>query len=204
MGAWKNTHLNLDGPVPLVSYGTPCMYHRLVTRTLKPAGLDWEDVFIGPSLNSLMNAVAAGLGVMAINRCRTGDDRIVVWEDGPLPKLPDLYSGIYVREGGEHAIYEELADEVAGILHAPKPATMQATPPACIGTPRERPRLSDKFFALGLCEARALRPACHPPFEDRHRGIHGDALERERRPSPAKISGTLNCACACSIRLPIP
>jgi DNA-binding transcriptional LysR family regulator len=134
----KNTHLNLDGPVPLVSYGTPCMYHRLVTRTLKPAGLDWEDVFIGPSLNSLMNAVAAGLGVMAINRCRTGDDRIVVWEDGPLPKLPDLYSGIYVREGGEHAIYEELADEVAGILHAPKQATMQATPPACISTPREK------------------------------------------------------------------
>jgi DNA-binding transcriptional LysR family regulator len=114
------------------------MYHRLVTRTLKPAGLDWEDVFTGPSLNSLMNAVVAGLGVMAINRCRTGDDRIVVWEDGPLPKLPDLYSGIYVREGGMRAIYEELADEVAEILHAPKQATMQTTPLACIDTSRKK------------------------------------------------------------------
>jgi len=120
-----NTRLNLDAPVPLVSSGTPCMYHRLVARTLKSAGLDWEDVFTGPSLNSLMNAVAAGLGVMATSRCRTHDDRIVVWEDGPLPKLPDLYSGIYVREGGARAVYEELADEIAEILNAPENATMR-------------------------------------------------------------------------------
>lgn len=134
----NNTRLNLDAPVPLVSYGTPCMYHRLVARTLKSAGFDWEDVFTGPSLNSLMNAVAAGLGVMAISRCRTDDDRIVVWDDGPLPKLPDLYSGIYVREGGVHAIYEELADEVAEILSAPEQAMKQAMPLACIDAPHKK------------------------------------------------------------------
>ncbi len=134
----NNTHLNLDMPVPLVSYGTPCMYHRLVTRTLKSVEFDWEDVFTGPSLNSLMNAVAAGLGVMAINRRRIDDDRIVIWEDGPLPKLPDLYSGIYVREGGAHAVYEELADEVAEILHAPEHAAMRAASLACIDTPRKK------------------------------------------------------------------
>jgi DNA-binding transcriptional LysR family regulator len=117
-----NTRFNLDKPVPLVSYGTPCIYHRLVTRSLKAAGLEWEDVFIGPSLLSLKGAVAAGLGVMAINRRRADDAGIKVWEDAPLPKLPDLYSGIYVREGGARAIYEQLADEIAAVVHAQHPA----------------------------------------------------------------------------------
>jgi DNA-binding transcriptional LysR family regulator len=114
----KNTRFNPDGPVPLVSYGTPCIYHRQVVRALKAAGLDWEDVFIGPSLASLKGAVAAGLGVMAINRRRAEEDGIMIWEDAPLPKLPDLYSGIYVREGGARAIYEQLADEIAAVVHA--------------------------------------------------------------------------------------
>lgn len=114
----KSTRFNPDGPVPLVSYGTPCVYHRLVVRALKAAGLDWEDVFVGPSLNSLESAVAAGLGVMAINRRRAEEEGLLIWEDAPLPKLPDLYSGIYVREGGALAIYEQLADEIAVVVHA--------------------------------------------------------------------------------------
>lgn len=114
----KNTRFSLDRPIPLVSYGTPCIYHRLVVRALKAAGLDWEDVFIGPSVLSLKGAVAAGLGVMAISRRRADDAGIPVWEDAPLPKLPDLYSGIYVREGGARAVYEQLADEIAAVVHA--------------------------------------------------------------------------------------
>lgn len=115
----KNTRFSLEDPVPLVSYGTPCVYHKLVVRALKAAGMDWEDVFMGPSLASLKGAVAAGLGIMAINRRRADDDGIMVWEDAPLPKLPDVYSGIYVREGGARAIYEQLADEIAAVVHAP-------------------------------------------------------------------------------------
>lgn len=114
----KTTSFDPNGPVPLVSYGKPCMYHRLVERALKAVELDWEDVFIGPSLASLKGAVAAGLGVMAINRRRADDDGILVWEDAPLPKLPDLYSGIYIREGGARAIYEQLADEIAAMVLA--------------------------------------------------------------------------------------
>lgn len=129
----KTTSFDPNGPVPLVSYGKPCMYHRLVERTLKTAELDWEDVFIGPSLASLKGAVAAGLGVMAINRRRADDDGILVWEDAPLPKLPDLYSGIYIREGGARAIYEQLADEIAAVVLAPDNAS-DAMPNKLIGS----------------------------------------------------------------------
>lgn len=104
-------------PVPLVSYGEPCTYHRLAVRTLRSAGLEWESVFTGPSLNSVTNAVTAGFGVMAITRARAITMGMTVWDDAPLPKLPELYSGIYVREGGSNVVYEQLADEIAAVVY---------------------------------------------------------------------------------------
>jgi DNA-binding transcriptional LysR family regulator len=60
------TQIDPERPVPLVSYGESCVYHRRAVAALQSAGIDWEDVFIGPSFASLSNAVTAGLGVMAI------------------------------------------------------------------------------------------------------------------------------------------
>ena len=129
----KTTSLEPDSPVPLVTYGTSCIYHRLATQTLKEAGLDWEDVFTGPSFTSLKAAVDAGLGVMAITRRRANQDGNLIWEDAPLPKLPDLYGSILVREGGATAIYEQLADEIVKVVHAPvaapAPAVAHIDPP---------------------------------------------------------------------------
>ncbi len=40
-----------------------------------------------------------------------------IWEDAPLPELPQLYCGIYLREGGDNrAALEELADALATVL----------------------------------------------------------------------------------------
>jgi DNA-binding transcriptional LysR family regulator len=110
------TEFDPKDPVPLVSYGEACLYHQLAVQALKKAGLDWQDVFTGPSTFSVCSAVAAGLGVMPIIRPRANDHGMVIWEDPPLPKLPGLYSGIYIREGGAHAAYEQLADEIAEAL----------------------------------------------------------------------------------------
>jgi DNA-binding transcriptional LysR family regulator len=115
----KTTSFDPNGPVPLVTYGASCMYHRLATRALKEAGLDWEDVFTGPSFTSLKSAIDAGLGVMAITRRRANQDGNLIWEDAPLPKLPGLYSSVLVREGGATAIYEQLADDIAKVVLAP-------------------------------------------------------------------------------------
>ena len=110
------TRLEPNQPVPLVSYGEACVYHRLAVAGLRLAGLDWEDVFTGPSFTSLAGAISAGLGVMAITRRRAEEAELAVWEDAPLPKLPDLYAGIFIREGGARVIYEQLADEIASAI----------------------------------------------------------------------------------------
>lgn len=117
--AWvrgKNTDIDIRRPIPLVSYGEKSLNRFLAVTALKSAGLEWEDVFTGPSLLSLSGAVAAGLGVMILSRRRVEPYGLIVWDDGPLPKLNNIYCGIYIRDGGNREAIEQLADSIAAVL----------------------------------------------------------------------------------------
>jgi DNA-binding transcriptional LysR family regulator len=111
--------LDLNRPIPLVSYGEPSMYYRLAVKTLREAGIEFEHVFMGPSMHSLANAVTAGLGIMPFTRRRARAMGLTIWEDAPLPKPGSVYSSIFVRESGAREIYEQLADEMAAVIHGP-------------------------------------------------------------------------------------
>lgn len=120
-----SSRLDLDSPVPLVTYGDTSAYHRVAATALQAAGLNWEAVYTSPNIASLSGAVAAGFGVMAIGRRVANGIGMIIWEDAPLPRLPNLHSGIYVREGGEREIYEQLSSEIAenifkGVRRMPK------------------------------------------------------------------------------------
>jgi DNA-binding transcriptional LysR family regulator len=106
-------------PVPLVSCGEPCGYHRHAVKTLRAAALDYEQVFLGSTMHSLNNAVASGLGTMICTRRRASVIGLTEWENGPLPKPAPLHSAVYVREGGPREIYEQLADRIAEVIHGP-------------------------------------------------------------------------------------
>jgi DNA-binding transcriptional LysR family regulator len=118
------TYLDRERPVPLVTYGDPYAFHQLAITALKAVGMQWETVFTGPSITSLAGAVTAGLGVMPITRRVARAFGMIVWEDAPLPKLPDLHCGILLREGGARAAYEQLADQITarlqGAAYAPE------------------------------------------------------------------------------------
>lgn len=114
-----DTRIAPGQPVPLVSGGEPSIYHRLAVNALRSSGLAWEEVFTGPGLTSLHGAVTVGLGVMPITRRRAIDAKMIICEDTALPALPDAYSGIYLREGGPREAYEQLADDMAAVLHGP-------------------------------------------------------------------------------------
>lgn len=104
------TKIDPDGPVPLVCYGEDCACQRVAVDALRQAGRSCEFVFTSWSLVSLAAAVAAGFGVMVMPRGRAMRTDLAVWEDAPLPPLPELYCGIYVREGGTGQAIEELAE----------------------------------------------------------------------------------------------
>jgi len=117
-----STRVEQQQPVPLVSYGEECLLTRNAIATLSQAGRDCELVFMGSSIVGLGAAVAAGLGVMPLPRSRAGLPGVAVWEDAPLPKLPDIFCGIYVRGGPDAEDREQLADALADVLH-PQPQT---------------------------------------------------------------------------------
>jgi DNA-binding transcriptional LysR family regulator len=104
------TELDPAGPVPLVSYGGDSACQRLAVAALHRAGLDCNFVFTSHSLMSLMAAVAAGFGVMVVPRGRAIRNHLSIWEDSPLPELPDIYTALFVRDGGDRAAIEQLAD----------------------------------------------------------------------------------------------
>jgi hypothetical protein len=53
---------------------------------------------------------------MVMPRGRAMKANLTIWEDAPLPKLPELYCGIFVRDGGNRSAIEELADNLAADL----------------------------------------------------------------------------------------
>jgi DNA-binding transcriptional LysR family regulator len=111
------TQLDPDGVVPLVSFGEDCSCRYTAVNALHRIGRECDFVFTSRSIASLEAAVLAGLGVMVLPRSRVPQTTLTIWEDAPLPELPQLYCGIYLREGGENrAALEDLADEIAKVL----------------------------------------------------------------------------------------
>jgi DNA-binding transcriptional LysR family regulator len=119
------TTLDPARPVPLVSYGEECLFTRNAMLALSQTGRSSELMFIGSSLLGLGAAVAAGFGVMALPRSRADLPGVVIWDDAPLPKLPDIFSGIYVREGAESEEREQVAESLAAALRPEQPVTAE-------------------------------------------------------------------------------
>jgi len=110
------TNVDGNGPVPLVSYGEDCPFTRNMVAALNSVGRDSELVFMGTSISGIAGAVAAGLGISALPRNCSSLPGVAVWDDTPLPKLPQFYCGIYVRDGADSAERDDLADTLATAL----------------------------------------------------------------------------------------
>jgi DNA-binding transcriptional LysR family regulator len=129
--AWKRqtvwvhseaTRIDSEGPVPLVCYGEDCACQRLAVSVLQAAGRDCDFVYTTRSLVSLAAAVKAGFGVMVMPRGRALQNKLTIWEDAPLPKLPEIHCGLFVRAGATRPPHLELADYLATDLLADRQA----------------------------------------------------------------------------------
>ena len=77
--------------LPVVSFGSQCVFRGIGMEALRQSGILWRDVYRSNSLPALMGAVEGGLGITARTVHATrGNTRILGPEDG-LPTLPDVY-----------------------------------------------------------------------------------------------------------------
>jgi len=112
--------LNTAKPVPLVASGPSSASYRVASAVLNQAGRDNELVFTATEFGCLTAAVASGLGVMALSRSRAASTDLPFWDPGPLPPLPSISCGIYLREGGERETLERLADQIVEHIRPPQ------------------------------------------------------------------------------------
>jgi len=122
----ENTWIDPNGPVPLVSRRGECPFYRAATTALSQAGRDYELAFSSQSFVTLLSAVAIGFGPMVMLRsmvtlayARNTWTELAIWEDAPLPRLPRLHCGVFIREGGNRDLVGDLADEIAATLQSP-------------------------------------------------------------------------------------
>jgi len=106
----KETKVDFDGPIPLVSSGGDSACQRIAIAALHRAGLDCNFVFTSHSMVSRTAAVEAGFGVMVMPLGRAIRNNLKIWENSPLPQLPELYGAIFLRDGDDRTAIEELAD----------------------------------------------------------------------------------------------
>jgi DNA-binding transcriptional LysR family regulator len=112
-GAISPTVAQGDGPVPLLVVGESSLSRRLSVSALERAGQDYQIVYVAGSFAGLIRAAAVGLGVACWARRCLIETGLQVFESLPrLPAIPNVYGGVYLREGLDVAEVEELANTI--------------------------------------------------------------------------------------------
>jgi DNA-binding transcriptional LysR family regulator len=106
---------DLAGPVPLIACEPNGDLTRVAIASLDREGRSWEIVCKVPDESSVMTAVAAGLGIAPAPR-RWARPDVSVFGDAPLPRLPELSCGIYLRDSDGHDVLCSVADAMAAAL----------------------------------------------------------------------------------------
>jgi DNA-binding transcriptional LysR family regulator len=116
--AWVRSHIHdvpSKDPLKLVLLGEESVVHKLAIETLHRARCPYDIVYTASSQRAVLAAVAAGLGV-ALLSARTVPLEFRERDGEFLPKAADMWCGIYLREGVDTDVLEELADATAEAL----------------------------------------------------------------------------------------
>ncbi|MBV9262552.1 MAG: LysR family transcriptional regulator [Pseudolabrys sp.] len=109
------TKIDDRGAVPMLAFSNECMCYRAGVEALRQKGRESRLIATASTVLTLSACVDAGLGTMVMTKGRVRLTQLSEWENAPLPALPHMYAGIYVREGAPESLLM-LADEIAPAL----------------------------------------------------------------------------------------
>jgi DNA-binding transcriptional LysR family regulator len=137
---WREETVWVRGPsmtletgrrLPIVTLREGALINRVTTSILDQAARDYEIVFTAFSSLGLLAAVEAGLGIALVPQ-REALSNFAICDDVFLPKPPDVYCGVYLRERVDSQTLDNLADVIAGALRSradPLPQQPQESEP---------------------------------------------------------------------------
>jgi DNA-binding transcriptional LysR family regulator len=112
--------LDAGDPLQLAVLGYDSLSARVGIAALEQAGRVSEVIYVGRSLTGVFAAVRAGLGITSINRRVVPSGLASCVFSPKLPRLPQLFTGVYLRENGNRRIVEELGDAIAAAIDPDK------------------------------------------------------------------------------------
>lgn len=86
----KDFRLQPGEPLPLVLFPEPCIVRDIVLRTLAAAGIAWRAACVSTSLEGLMTATRAGLGITVRSHQQLSRDLMRLPPSPVLPVLPSV------------------------------------------------------------------------------------------------------------------
>ncbi|EJW13299.1 transcriptional regulatory protein [Rhodovulum sp. PH10] len=113
-------------PLPIVSRGESCLFHRHMVAALEGAGRPFDIVFTAGHLDELSRAVAAGLGMTALTRTLAGAS--LIYDDTGLPRLADVACSICAGPEADPALRDELIALLAETLAPSVPLALPVKP----------------------------------------------------------------------------
>ncbi len=105
------TAIDLSAPLPLVTFGSACIYRAAASAALEGAGLSWFPVLECFSIAGVRTAIAAGIGLGVLAGRHLDSSIEAIAQDGPLPRLPEndfVLAGPEPEAGTPLAILTEL------------------------------------------------------------------------------------------------
>jgi DNA-binding transcriptional LysR family regulator len=105
------------GPVPLVVVGESNLSRRLSVETLDRAGVEYEITYVGASFAGMVSAAAAGFGAACWAKRLLHNHGLQVFDSLPrLPRAPDVWGGVHLRDGMEEPELVSLADTLVAVI----------------------------------------------------------------------------------------
>jgi len=104
------------GALPLVLAPVPDVYRKRALASLDAVGRSWRIVYTSPSLNGLLAAVKAGLGVTVLPREMVPPGFMLLGAEQGLPPLPDAEIVLYRAPGALSRAAELLAEHIVHSL----------------------------------------------------------------------------------------
>lgn len=98
-------------PLPLAGFSNPCQFSDASMQALDAAGIPWTLVYTTTSLQGLMAAVRAGLGVTVRARHAVGEGTEILTPRIKLPDLPEI--SVVLRHRSSAVAAELLTESVA-------------------------------------------------------------------------------------------
>jgi DNA-binding transcriptional LysR family regulator len=120
-----------QGPVSIIGFSENSLSRRLSVAALEQAKQPYEIVAVVRSFDGMQSAARAGLGVVVFSkRILSASGLAVCNRSSKLPRVPDLLTGIYVRNDVGHVAIDNLADAIAAAIRPPdvaaQPSARQA------------------------------------------------------------------------------